>query len=178
MRATHHRDPHYFQTFLDKFQRRLSRDKELVMLLVQGVDILLAVEPPVHYQAHILQLEEVDVCKQIPYGLDVGNVTCKFPIINWQPGFFPEQQRQIDLGKRIVIFIVPIFHLLQALRIRGYWGRIICQKFFLQPTFTLHSEEFLLGVFVDTCEKLAAPLWWDVLTMRVCVGCWPLRETG
>ena len=51
-------------------------------MMVQGVDILFAVEPSVQNQLDLVQLEKINVSKERTNRRDIGNVTGQCTIIN------------------------------------------------------------------------------------------------
>jgi len=148
------------------------------MFLIKGVDIFFAVKPPVHHQLNFFQLKKINVCKQFLDGLYIRNVPRQLSVIHRQSGFFAKKQRQVDLGKRVMVFIMPPSHLFDDLGIRGYGGRIISQILSFQPSLYLKQEEVLLGIFGNGGEKFTTSLRWDIGAERMQVGRSPFWKTA
>jgi len=162
---------------LHPVERTPDRHQELAVIAIEFVNVLLAVEPLVHDQLHLLRPQEVDLAQQSAHRRHVGDVPRQLPVVDRQTRFLAVQKQQVDLRKRIVILVVAVLHLLDQLRVRRDRRGVVDQKLLLHPPIRLHAKKALLRILVDRSEYFAAPLRGDVGAERMTVRLRPFRET-
>jgi hypothetical protein len=79
----------------------------------EGIDIVLTVEPPVHHQLHLFQIQEINIRQQVVYRFDIRDVSRQFAVIDRQSGVFAEEQGQINLGESVIFFVQTVFDLFE-----------------------------------------------------------------
>jgi len=103
---------HIVQLGLDEPQRLLCGNQEFQVVMVQVVNVGLAVESPVHDQFDLVVPQKIDVGQKVLHGLHIGDISRKLSVIKRKVGFFPEQHCKINLGKRVMVFVHPVSDLL------------------------------------------------------------------
>lgn len=91
--------PNFPDEFFGKAECGRCTAKELQMLLKQSANVLCAVVPAVHDQFDLFISQGIQLPEQFLNGLDIRNVSRKFPVIERQPGFFTKDQSQINLRR-------------------------------------------------------------------------------
>lgn len=60
------------------------------MVSVQGVDVILTIETPIHDQLYYTEAKDIEVCQEVLNRFHIWYVSSKLPVVKWKIGFLAE----------------------------------------------------------------------------------------